>query len=173
MLTRATLIRHLELQTAPTNLDNDAVNDFFNKYRTNSIDFPKFLNLAYFYDFFYSFAGSNYRLERNEFTKVVGDYYFPKLLHKAIQDFRNDIPIKFIEEAYKQKFKLSNPLHDLNIKSRFPETNKTIDENAMFSKELNQEDINFLQTKNKMSNTETVFSILDADRDGVLTFAEF
>jgi len=48
MLTKATLIRHLELQTAPTALDNDSVNEYFNRYRLNSIDFARFLNLAYF-----------------------------------------------------------------------------------------------------------------------------
>jgi len=104
---------------------------------------------------------------------VVGDYYFTKFLHKAISDFRNDIPIKFVEEAYKQKFKLSDPMRDMNAKARFPENKKVIDENAMFSKELTQEDINFLQVKEKNGNVQTVFGILDADRDGVLTFAEF
>jgi hypothetical protein len=48
MLTKATLIRHLELQTAPTALDTEAVNEYFNRYRVNSIDFSRFLNLAYF-----------------------------------------------------------------------------------------------------------------------------
>jgi len=75
--------------------------------------------------------------------------------------------MKYLEEAYKQKFKLKNPLDDMNGKSyRMNTKDKPLDEAAIFNKELN-----FLQKQN--GNEMTVFAVLDADRDGVLTFSEF
>jgi hypothetical protein len=48
VLTRATLVRHLELQTAPTKLDVATVNEYFQTYRFTSINFGNFLNLIYY-----------------------------------------------------------------------------------------------------------------------------
>lgn len=78
--------------------------------------------------------------------------------------------MKYLEEAYKQKFKLKNPLDDMKGKGYRMNTkdDKSLDEAAIFNKELN-----FLQTHKDNSNEMTVFAILDADRDGVLTFSEF
>jgi len=76
--------------------------------------------------------------------------------------------MKYLEEAYKQKFKLKNPLDDMNgkIYRMNAKDDKPLDEAAIFNKELN-----FLQKQN--GNEMTVFAVLDADRDGVLTFSEF
>ena len=75
-----------------------------------------------------------------------------------------------MEEAYKQKFKLKNPFQD---ESRFKngktdEPELQVDDSEIFSKNMG-----FLQSKAADSNIMVVFNILDADRDGVLTFTEF
>lgn len=108
-------------------------------------------------------------MQKNEFIKIVDDYYFPVLLRKAMEAFTNDIPEDLMEEAYKRKFRLKNPLDEQNKKMRLMATEKKeVAEEELFNREMN-----FLQSKNQQGNVITIFMILDSDRDGVLTFSEF
>jgi len=83
--------------------------------------------------------------------------------------FNNEVPEDLLEEAYKRKFRLKNPMDELNQKFRMvaPEK-KDVDEQALFNR-----NVDFLQSKGHSSNEMTVFAILDSDRDSVLTFSEF
>jgi hypothetical protein len=68
---------------------------------------------------------------------MVNSDSFPRLLKKAIHAFTNTVPMKHIEEAYKQKFHLKHPMTDGNFrtsKTVSAAEEKELDENALFSK---------------------------------------